>query len=49
MHVSLHVKYQLFLTDFGETWIFSTDFRIEYQISWKIRPVGAELFMRTDT
>ena len=42
---NLHVKYLLLLSDFHETWIFSTDFREEfrYQIS-PILPVGAELF-----
>ena len=42
----LHVKYQLFLSGFSETWIFSRDFRKNSQISSfvKIRSVAAELF-----
>ena len=27
MYIILHVKYPLFLSDFNETWIFSTYFR----------------------
>jgi hypothetical protein len=54
MYIGIRVKYPLFLTDFTETWIFSTDFFKNLQISnfTKIRPVEADLFHaggRTDT
>jgi len=46
MYIGLHVKYRLFLSDFNETRIFSTNFRKKIQISnfMKIRLVAAELF-----
>ena len=52
MYIGLYVKYRLFLSDFGVTWIFSVIFRKghKYQNFMKILPVGAELFPlgRTD-
>ena len=50
MYIDLHVKGPLFLSDFKEIRIFSTILRKIPQILnfMKIRPVGAELFQRTD-
>jgi len=46
MSIQLHVKGSLFLPDFNENLVFSTNFRKNTQISSfkKIRPVGAGLF-----
>jgi len=46
MCIGLHTKYPLFSTDFDETWISSTDFSKNTQMTnfMKILPVGAELF-----
>ena len=46
IYIGLHVKYPLFLSDFNATWIFSTGFSKNTQISnfMKIRLVGNESF-----
>ena len=50
LSVDLHVKYLLFLSDFNESCIFSTDFRktLKYEISWKSFS-GPKLSMQTNT
>jgi len=46
MYKGLRVKYLLFLSDYNETLIFSTNFLKNTEISnlMKIRPVRAEMF-----
>jgi hypothetical protein len=48
--IRLHVKYLLFWSDFNETWVFSTDFRknIQISISWKSVQWGPTCSMWTD-
>jgi hypothetical protein len=50
MYLGLHVKYQLFLSDFDETWIFSTFFLKIFSYQIYRQPVQWEpsFSMRTD-
>jgi len=50
INIFLHVKYQLFLSDFNETWTFSRCWRktFLYQISWKSVKWETSCSMRTD-
>jgi hypothetical protein len=53
IYIGIHVKYPLFLSEFNESWVFSTDFFKNPQISnfMKIHSVVAESFpadRRTD-
>ena len=47
---NLYVRYPLYLSDFNETWIFSTGFwqNFKYQISWKSIKWKSNCSMRTE-
>jgi hypothetical protein len=47
MHIALHVKYQLFLSNFDKTLIFSTDFLKKYSnIRFHGNPPSRSCFMQ---
>ena len=52
MYIGLHVKFSLLLSDFHETWFFSTVFEkkkiLKHQISWKSFQWESSCSMRTD-
>ena len=50
LHIGLHVKDPLFLSDFNESWIFSTHIQkiLIYQIWWKSIQWEPSCSMRTD-
>jgi len=49
-HIGLHVNHPLFLSQFTETWLFSTGFRrtLKYKISFKSVQLEPSCSMRAD-
>ena len=50
MCIGVHLKFQLFLSNFIESWVFSTEFLkvLKHEISWKSDEERSSFSLQTD-